>query len=395
MTLSPTTAYYIRRLIRQNLDQLQSSVAEGSGIQADPLSDLNAVIQSLHRDPKDIKSTLFELERLVNFHKGLSSQTGIHQKELAEVEKRLFWLLGFRFRKPGHRGTILLVDDMPENLRLLTQALTNQGYEVSCAINGPMALKAIHKILPDLVLLDIRMPDMDGYEVCQKLKAVSTLQDVPILFVSASDDVADKVKAFEMGGADYVTKPFQIEEVLARIHHQLKIRDLQRRLEEQNVALQEQMGDRPSPSSSFAPSPSDFTTSANDQSPMPMDMQALMAKLPVVIHRYCLDEHWTTAYINNAIQAIVGIAPDSITTQHQCWLDIIHPVDRHVVKVKIREAIQNKTSYALEFRVLHKDGSVRWVYQQGAAEFEANGSVRHIDSTMVDISPCKKSLASI
>jgi PAS domain S-box-containing protein len=393
MTLSPTTAYYIRRLIRQNLDQLQSGMIQGAGKQTDPLSDLNAVIQSLHSDPKDINATLFELERLVNFHKGLSGQTGIHQKELAEVEKRMFWLLGFRFKKPEHRGTVLIVDDMPENLRLLTQALTNQGYTVSCAISGPMALNAIHKISPDLILLDIRMPGMDGYEVCQQLKSSTVTQDVPILFVSASDDVSDKVKAFEMGGADYVTKPFQIEEVLARIHHQLRIRDLQRRLEEQNVALQQQMGhpmgDRPSQA------PSSPTDIAHDRHPIPADMQALMAKLPVVIHRYCLDECWTTLYINDAIYSLVGVAPDEFTTQQRNWIDTIHPVDRQAITTKIHEAVQNNTAYALEFRVLHKDGSVRWVYQQGWAEIDDEGSVKHIDSTLVDISPCKKSLASI
>ncbi len=405
MTLSPTTAYYIRRLIRQNLDQFQSSVLHGAGKQADPLSDLNAVIRSLYHEPKDINATLFELERLVNFHKGLSGQTGIHQKELAEVEKRMFWLLGFRFKQPGHQGTILIVDDMPENLQLLTQALTNQGYSVSCAISGPMALNAIHRISPDLILLDIRMPEMDGYEVCQKFKSTPTTQDIPILFVSASDDVSDKVKAFEMGGADYVTKPFQIEEVLARIHHQLKIRDLQRRLERQNVALQRQMensasnpagslantqrGDRPSQPSSFP------AAIAHHQVALSADMQTLMARLPVVVHRYCLNESWTTLYINDAIYSLVGIAPDDFKSQRQSWVDMIHPVDRQAIKTKIHEAVRNKTAYALEFRVLHKDGSVRWVYQQGWPEFDDEDSVQHIDSTLVDISPCKKSLASI
>ncbi len=381
MTLSPTTAYYIRRLIRQNLDQLQSVVATGAGIQADPLSDLNAVIQSLYLDAKEINTTLFELERLVNFHQGLSSQTGAHRKELSNVEQRIFWLLGFRLKKPDRRGTILLVDDTPENLRLLTKALTDQGYEVSCAISGPMALNAIHNISPDLILLDIRMPGMDGYEVCQQLKSTATTQDVPILFVSASDEVSDKVRAFELGGADYVTKPFQIEEVLVRIHHQLKLRDLQQRLEEQNVALQQQMRDRPSVMLETVDAPVDAST--------------LLAKLPIVMHRYCLDDGWTTLYMSDTIQSLVGFAPSTFTLRKRPWTEFIHPMDRPTIKDHIRDAIKKRQFYGIEFRVIHADSSVRWVYHQGQPEMSKDGSVKHIDSMLVDISLCKQSLASI
>lgn len=382
MALSPTTAYYIRRLMRQNLDQLQPVVAKGAGMQADLFNDLNAVIQSLYLDAKEIKSTLFELERLVNFHKGLSSQTGAHQKELGDIEKRLFWLLGFKLKTADHQGKILLIDDMPENLRLLTKALSHQGYDVSCAISGPMALNAIRKISPDLILLDIRMPGMDGYAVCHQLKSTLTTQNIPVLFVSASDDVADKVKAFEMGGADYVTKPFQIEEVLARIHHQLRIRELQRRLEDQNMNLQKQISNHPSDKP--------MVTAES-----PVDLQVMINKLPIVIHRYCLDETWKTLYVSDALQMIVGFDSSVLIQQGRPWTQLIHPVDRQAVEQKIHAAIEQKMPYALEFRVVHADSSVRWVYQQGQAELSADGSVKYIDSTLVDISACKQSLVSI
>jgi PleD family two-component response regulator len=116
---------------------------------------------------------------------------------------------------------ILIVDDTPANLNVLSAILGKRGYRVRPAINGALALKAAQKVAPDLILLDVQMPGMDGYEVCRQLKADSQTRDIPVVFISALDDVLDKVEAFEVGGADYITKPFQIEEVLARVANQL------------------------------------------------------------------------------------------------------------------------------------------------------------------------------
>lgn len=244
MALSPTTAYYIRRLLRQNIDRLQTVVAKGAGVAVDPLTDLNAVISSLYLEEEDAISAVLSLERLAALHQGLNSQGNSNRKGLVEIEKEIFWILGFKPILVKHQGTILVVDDTPENLQLLTTTLRQQGYEVSCAISGEVALNSVQHISPDLILLDVRMPVMDGYQVCQVLKASVQTQDIPVLFLSASDDVSDKVKAFEVGGADYITKPFQIGEVLARVQHQLKLRELQKRLEQQNVTLQKEVRDR-------------------------------------------------------------------------------------------------------------------------------------------------------
>ncbi|MBF2097171.1 MAG: response regulator, partial [Gloeomargaritaceae cyanobacterium C42_A2020_066] len=134
-------------------------------------------------------------------------------------------------------GNILVVDDKLENLHLLAAMLSGQGHEVRQVINGPMALMGAGADPPDLILLDIRMPGMDGYEVCQQLKANPITAPIPVIFISALDDVADKLRAFQVGGADYVTKPFQVEEVLARVNHQLTIRWQQRQLETQQARL--------------------------------------------------------------------------------------------------------------------------------------------------------------
>jgi len=137
-----------------------------------------------------------------------------------------------------HSANILLVDDTPDNLRLLSTMLTEQGYEVRCVINGPMALMGAKAEIPDLILLDINMPQMSGYEVCKQLKADPITEDIPIIFISALEDIIDKVKAFSLGGVDYITKPFQLEEVLARIETHLTIARLQKQLQAQNQQLQ-------------------------------------------------------------------------------------------------------------------------------------------------------------
>ncbi len=134
---------------------------------------------------------------------------------------------------------ILLVDDQPQNLRLLTDVLEEQGYEILQALNGTVALQAVSLDQPQLILLDIQMPEIDGYTVCQQLKADPSTTDIPVIFVSALDESWDKVKAFSVGGVDYITKPFKVVEVLARVQNQLTIQRLQQALRTQNAQLQQ------------------------------------------------------------------------------------------------------------------------------------------------------------
>ena len=135
-------------------------------------------------------------------------------------------------------GVILVVDDNAANLSLLTSLLNEAGYETRAANSGRRALQLVERSLPDLVLLDVTMPEIDGYQVCLRLKANAATSGVPVIFVSALDDVFDKVRAFETGGVDYVTKPFQAAEVLARVGTQLRISRLQRELEQRNADLE-------------------------------------------------------------------------------------------------------------------------------------------------------------
>lgn len=140
--------------------------------------------------------------------------------------------------------SILVVDDVSDNLKILSRTLSSQGYRVRCAKNGATALLAASKILPNLILLDIKMPDLDGYQVCQQLKANEKTRNIPVIFLSALDDVLDKVKAFEVGGVDYISKPFQIKEVLVRVKNQIALQMAQAEISELNCELEKRVQQR-------------------------------------------------------------------------------------------------------------------------------------------------------
>lgn len=142
-------------------------------------------------------------------------------------------------RAKADKGDILVVDDNPTNLTLLSSMLTEGGYEVRAALSGSLALRAAAATPPDLVLLDINMPGLNGFDVCRELKAQEGTREVPIIFISALDAIGDKVMAFEAGGADYITKPFQMREVLARVRTQLTLARQRRELQEMRRELEE------------------------------------------------------------------------------------------------------------------------------------------------------------
>ena len=147
--------------------------------------------------------------------------------------------------EPSASGaSILIVDDTPFNLKFLTDVLSRAGYITHTAIDGQQAVELAQTLHLDLVLLDIMMPGLSGYEVCSHLKADEETRDIPVIFLSALNQELDKVQAFTVGGVDYITKPFQVKEVLARIETHLTLRHLQKDLEERNLSLQKEIAER-------------------------------------------------------------------------------------------------------------------------------------------------------
>lgn len=145
---------------------------------------------------------------------------------------------------PRPQETILLIDDSIENLRLVSTMLQSEGYKVKKAINGKVALQSLEVIEPDLILLDINMPGMDGYEVCETLKRHKKYQSIPVIFMSAAGEVFNKVKAFHVGAIDYITKPLELEEVLIRVENQLNQKRLYQQLQQQNALLTTEIDER-------------------------------------------------------------------------------------------------------------------------------------------------------
>ncbi len=179
------------------------------------------------------------------------------------------------------KADILVIDDTPENLALLSQILKDKNYKVRSVTKASTGLRGAKAAPPDLILLDVKMPEMNGYEVCQHLKADESTCDIPVIFISALGDVLDKVKAFEVGGVDYITKPLQVEEVLARIETHLTIRRLQQQLQAQNQQLQQEISERAAAEEKFA--------KAFRSSPNPITITTLEDNLFVDINRNFLE----------------------------------------------------------------------------------------------------------
>ena len=198
----------------------------------------NAVAESLYMSVGHIKDLAYPLWKRLsdllgskvtknNFRRLLLEQsaTPTHiPPEIAESDAE---------RTQDSKGNILIVDDLVENLGFLTDILTKRGYKVRSVTNGKMALQTVRHSPPDVILLDIKMPEMDGYQVCEALKADEETSEIPIIFLSALDQVFDKVKAFQVGGVDYITKPFQSQELFARIQTQLTIQQQKHQLRQE------------------------------------------------------------------------------------------------------------------------------------------------------------------
>jgi PAS domain S-box-containing protein len=206
---------------------------------------------------------------------------------------------------------ILIVDDTVENLRLLADVLSVHGYEVRMAPSGALALMSVQQRLPDLILLDIRMPKMNGYEVCQRLKASEQTRNIPVIFLSALQEGNDKAKAFEVGGDDYIMKPLQEEEVIARVQYQLRMLDLQHHLQQQqqqlaaqNQQLQQEIRDR--------------TRIESELYQEKTLLRSLIDAIPdLIFFKNCQGRYllW-----NHAFEAFTGLTPEAIYQQQDADL---------------------------------------------------------------------------
>jgi len=273
------------------------------------------------------------------------------------------------------KGTILIVDDIPENLRLLSKMLTQQGYQVRKAINGWLALRGVNSAPPELILLDIKMPEMDGYEVCQKLKASEKTREIPVIFLSALSDVLDKVKAFDVGGADYITKPFHQQEVLARIEHQITI-------QRQKVRLQQEIRHRQQAEEALRRS----------------EAKLLAAQRVAHLGNWEFDLLTQQFTWSKELFCIFGLDSSQPEPSYTEFLGLIYPDDRELMQQILTYGLSltahsskpTSKSCELEFRIVRPDGSIRYIEAKGEPILNEQGQLSKFFGVVQDITQYKE-----
>ena len=247
---------------------------------------------------------------------------------------------------------ILIVDDRPTNLRMLNDVLAREGYEIVTASDGEQALQAAQENLPDLVLLDVRMSGMDGYEVCRQLKQNPDTGEIPVIFMSALDELQDKMMGFSAGGVDYVAKPFQPEEMLARIETHLSLRAMQQQLAAQNAQLEQEIAERRRAEAALDESQRTLAT--------------LLNNLPGMAYRCLNDPQWTMQFVSDGCRKLTGYEPDDLILNRKAsYADLIHVEDREQVWKAVQEAVETNQSFEITYRLLTAGGETRWVWERG------------------------------
>jgi PAS domain S-box-containing protein len=257
---------------------------------------------------------------------------------------------------PKMRDQIMAVDDQPENLRLLEDMLRHRGYLVRSFPRGRLALAAASQDPPDLILLDINMPEMNGYEVCERLKADSKLAGIPVIFLSALDETEDKVRAFRSGGVDYISKPFQVDEVQARVEIHMQLHRLHQALQVEKDRLEDR--------SSFALSAAGAGV-----------WEANLATGKT---------HWSAG-----VGPMFGLPPEPFETSIDAFRARVHPDDLAMIDASIARSIQIDAPYSVEFRAPQPDGSTRWIAAKGRVSRTGDGAPVSMLGIVMDVSDRK------
>lgn len=289
------------------------------------------------------------------------------------------------------KGSILIVDDNPTNIKLLFDILKQSGFRVSVAKSGESALLKVQEALPDIILLDIMMPGVNGFDTCRSLKANPKTQGIPIIFLSALDEVVDKVKAFAVGGVDYITKPFQTQEVLARVENQLALQvakaeicklnvELEQRVQQRtaqlaaaNQQLEREIAERQQAQEGLSKSEEQFRLTF-ELAPIGMAIQTLDGRFISVNQALCDALGYTRVELLN-----------------QTWADLTYPEDLADSLVLSQKLCHEEISdFQLQNRYLAKNGRVIYGILHVALVRNSTGKPLHLISQFMDISDRKQ-----
>ncbi|MFH7244751.1 MAG: EAL domain-containing protein [Spirulina sp.] len=287
--------------------------------------------------------------------------------------------------QPEGNPIILIVDDTTENLRVLSAALANHGYDVRGVINGEMALRTAQAAPPALILLDIRMPGMDGYEVCRRLKAIPKTQDIPVIFLSALGDSIDKVQAFGVGGVDYITKPFQLDEVLVRIKNQLALQAAQRTVQHMNQTLEQQVQDR---TAELAQANHILSQEIEERKRIEKDLRDSELRYRLVADNISdlvglHDLKGNFIYVSPSCLGLLGHTADNLLGQN--FYDFIHPDDRERVRLQIQALRPPQTLAQLLYRAVRSSGDDLWLETLAKPILNERGRVVQVQTVSRDV----------
>ncbi|MEM8719492.1 MAG: EAL domain-containing protein [Cyanobacteria bacterium P01_G01_bin.39] len=289
------------------------------------------------------------------------------------------------------KAKILVVDDKPENLHLLADALGKQGYEVKGVVNGKMALMVANSVIPDLILLDVVMPDINGYQVCEQLKANQVTQNIPIIFLSASNNSVDRVKALSAGGVDYINKPFQLDEVLLRIRNQLQLQAAQKKILKFNTELEQRIQER---TAQLEAANQELTYEVKERNEVTKLLRESEEKLESILNS--LEEVVWSAdvetnqllFLNRSAQEVYGRPVNELLDNPNLRLDSIHPDDRdRVVSSLINSPVKSND---LEYRIIQPSGEIRWVWERSRLIYSENGIANRRDGIISDVTERKQ-----
>jgi two-component system, LuxR family, sensor kinase FixL len=280
---------------------------------------------------------------------------------------------------------LLMIDDEPANLGTLTMYLEGYQVEILVARDGKSGLDKAQHAHPDLILLDVMMPEIDGFETCRLLKMSDDTRDIPVIFMTALTDIADKVRAFQVGAVDYIIKPFQQEEVLARVVTHVRLRELNEHLEqkvrertaelmETNQRLQQEISERRHAEDALWESEARFRRLAENA-------QDMIYRMTLPDGRY--------EYINSFITELSGYAPEEWYASPTLIRQVIHPDWQSYFAGQWEKLLQDEMPPSYEYQIVHKSGDIKWVHQRNVLVRDADGKPIAIEGIVTDITTRK------
>ncbi|MGB3199522.1 MAG: EAL domain-containing protein [Nodosilinea sp.] len=283
------------------------------------------------------------------------------------------------------KATILVVDDIPDNLHLLTRELSAQGYETRGVLTGTMAMMVARSTPIDLILLDVMLPDMDGYTVCQTLKTDPATEAIPIIFLSALDEALDKVKAFTVGGVDFVTKPFKTVELMARVDTQLSLRRANLQLQRFSHDLEHQVYQR---TQELSVTNQALQAEIQIRRQVEQDLRSSELRYRLIADHMgdlvCLhDPRGQFLYVSPSAQTLVGYSPEALIGKSIA--DFCHPDDAQFVQLQSYPPLESTQSKTLCYRFRCQSGRYLWIETLAKPVLDEDGQLTSTVTSSRDV----------